>query len=491
MAAPPEGAMCHVATPVSPTGVAFLYASAEVSAVASPPTQLARDGTLRGKKLGPAVGARPPYHPHGAARDLMRNHDREVLLAGPSGTGKSMGCLQKLDLAASQKPCRCAIVRKLRTALTQAAMVTFREKVLPPPPNAVWFHHEDQEFRYPNGSRVVVAGLDDPRKVLSTDFDLIYVQEATELEEQDWLILLTRLRNNALSYQQLLADCNPSYPNHWLKQRVDAGQITMLESRHEDNPQLFDHETKAYTAFGTEYLKTLDSLTGYLHKRLRLGLWVAAEGMFFPEWDPEVHVVELEPDEELPSDWPRWISVDYGFAVPFCALWFARDPETREIWVYRELYASGLRDEQQADLIKARIEPGERILQLSIDPSMFNARSEQNRPSIAQVYANRGLANMTLQGIFPAQNNRRQGWAVVRRALAHDDDPPRLRIVRGACPNLVRELPALVRDPLDPEDTQQTLKGKEVSDHACDSLRYGLCAEALPPPPQAVRATFG
>jgi PBSX family phage terminase large subunit len=451
---------------------------------------LARDGTLRGRKVGPAVGARPPYEPFGAARELMRNHDREVLLSGPSGTGKSMSCLQKLDLAASQKPIRAAIVRKLRTALTQAAMVTFKEKVLPPPPNAIWFHHEDQEYRYPNGSRVVVAGLDDPRKILSTDFDLIYVQEATELEEQDWLILLTRLRNNALSYQQILADCNPSYPNHWLKVRADEGLITLLESRHEDNPQLFDHATGAYTTFGKEYLKTLDSLKGYLHKRLRIGLWVAAEGMMFPEWDPELHVVELEPGEELPRDWPRWVAVDYGFAVPFCALWFARDPETREIWCYREVYGSGFRDEQQAELIKQRM-GDERTLQLVLDPSMFNLRSEQNRPSIAQVYAQHGLATRVTQGIWPAQNNRKQGWAILRRSLAHDEGPPRLRIVRDACPNLVRELPALVRDPLDPEDTQQTFKSKEVSDHAVDALRYGLACEALPAPASAIRAMFG
>jgi phage terminase large subunit len=419
----------------------------------------------------------------------MGCRDREVLLSGPSGTGKSMACLQKIDLAASQTPMRAAIVRKLRTALTQAALVTFNEKVLPPPPNAVWFHHESQEYRYPNGSRVVVAGLDDPQKILSTDFDLIYVQEATEVEERDWQILVTRLRNNQLSYQQILADCNPSYPNHWLKLRCDAGQTTMLGSHHEDNPQLYDHAAAAWTPFGLEYLKTLDSLSGYLHKRLRLGLWVAAEGMFYPEWDPEQHLVDAF---DIPADWPRWISVDYGFAVPFCALWLTRDPETRAVYVYGEAYGSGLRDEQQADVIKRRTadEPG-KILQIVLDPSMFNPRTEQKRPSIAQVYADRGLARLCSQGIFPGQNARKQGWAILRRALAHDEGPPRLRLLRGRCPNLERELPALVRDPLDPEDTLQTIRTKEVSDHAVDALRYGLCTEALPAPPPAIRATFG
>lgn len=449
---------------------------------------VARDGTNRGiKQVGPDLDGRQPYQPHGAARELMRCRDREVLLSGPSGTGKSMACLQKIDLAASLVPCRAAIVRKVRTALTQAALVTFTEKVLPPPPNAVWFHHEDQEFRYPNGSRVVVAGLDDPRKVLSTDFDLIYVQEATELDDQDWGILLTRLRNNRLSYQQILADCNPSYPNHWLKLRCDEGLTTLLESKHEDNPQLYDHAKHAWTEFGTVYLKTLDALQGYLHKRLRLGLWVAAEGMFFPEWDPELHVTRSDP---IPEDWARWVAVDYGFAVPFCALWFARDPDSRRIWVYRELYAAGIRDEQQADLIKRHSED-ERILQIVCDPSMFNARTEQKRPSIAQVYADRGLAQLAVQGIYPGQNNRRQGWAIVRRALAHDEADARLQIVKGSCPNLERELPALVRDPLDPEDSQQMVRGRYVSDHACDALRYGLCTEALPAIPPPTRAIFG
>ena len=139
----------------------------------------------------------------------------------------------------------------------------------------------------------------------------------------------------------------------------------MLESQHEDNPQLFNHETREWTQFGTEYLKTLDSLTGYLYQRLRLGQWVAAEGMFFPEFSPDEHYVE---PFEIPKDWPRWVGVDYGFAVPFCALWLARDPDSREIYVYREAYGAGLRDEQQADLIKERSK-GERILQIVADPS--------------------------------------------------------------------------------------------------------------------------
>jgi len=395
----------------------------------------------------------------------MRCTAREVLLAGPAGTGKSRACLEKLNLVCMQLPVRCAIVRKTRKSITQSSMVTLETKVLPQP-NAVLFHTGDQEYRYPSGARIVLAGLDDAERLASTEFDLIYVNEATELEAEDWGMLLRGLRNGVLGYQQIIADCNPSSPDHWLKKRCDSGATILLESKHSDNPSLTE-----------EYMKALDSLTGWQYQRLRLGLWVAAEGMYFTEWDPSVHVVA---DFTIPDEWPRWLSVDYGFAAPFCCLWYAREPETRTIYVYRELYAAGVRDEQQAESIVNAT--GDEVLALRIlDPSMFNARTEQMRPSIAHVYAEHGV-----WPVYPGMNSRKQGWAIVRRALSHSSGPPRLRVLGGRAPNLCRTLPTLVHDPLDPEDVADALGGQKTEDHAPDALRYGLCAEAQPPQPTLV-----
>jgi phage terminase large subunit len=421
-----------------------------------------------------------PYQPFGAALDLFRSRSREVLLAGPAGTGKSRACLEKLNLIAMQKPIRGAIVRKTRRSLTQSAMITFETKVLPNP-NSVTFHTGDQEYRYPSGATIMVAGLDDADKIGSTEFDLVYVQEATELEEDDWGMLLRGLRNNQLSYQQLIADCNPSTPDHWLKQRCERGDCQLLESRHEDNPTLYTQG--AWTEFGLEYMKGLDSLQGYLYQRLRQGLWVAAEGMYFTDWDPKVHIVE---PFEIPEHWPKWLAVDYGFAAPWCTLWFTREPETRTVFIYREAYAAGLRDEQQAQRI-VHLTGEERLLLRILDPSMFNLRTEQQRPSIAAVYAAHGV-----YPIYPGMNNRKQGWAIVRRALAHDAGAARLRILGGAAPNLVRTLPTMVVDPLDPEDLADKIRNTKTEDHAVDALRYGLAAEAQPPKPtQATTLRFG
>lgn len=419
-----------------------------------------------------AEAPRPVYRPRGRIRDLWAFRGREVLVAGPAGTGKSRGALEKLDNCARLYPrMRGLIARKLRTTLTQTALVTFNEKVLNEGDAERWFHHGDQEYRYPNGSVIAVSGLDDPERVKSSDYDLVYVQEATELEEDDWAMLLRGLRNNVMPYQQIMADCNPAGPDHWLKRRCTTGACTLLESQHTDNPALWDAGRSDWTPFGLEYMNTLDSLTGYLKRRLRFGEWVAAEGMYFTEFSQELHTCE---PFDVPAHWPRWTGIDWGWAAPWVVLWFARDPETKRIYVYREFSRPGIRDDMQAKYI-ARASQGERVLWNVADPSMFNPRSESNRPAIATVYAQNGVP------LVPALNNRLAGWQRVRRALAGKE--PELQLMRGRCPILIARIPEQVCDPLDPEDLADKIRTKKTPDDEVDALRYGLMHEGQPRKP--------
>ncbi len=398
-----------------------------------------------------------PFVPHGAARELFVSRDRELVIEGPADTGKSRACLEKLHIAATKYPgMRGAMVRKTRNSLRTTAQVTYERWVCPDGASRIW---NDEEYRYPNGSRLYLLGMDNPDKVKSMELDMAYVQEASELEEEDWEILTTRVtgRGAVMPYQQIIADMNPVNPDFWLYQREARGSVRFLQSRHEDNPTMTP-----------ERLAPLDALTGYRLKRLRLGLRVAAEGMYFEEWNPDLHVVDIF---DIPSDWTRWVAIDWGFADPFCALWFARDSTTRKIYVYREIYARGLREDEQAEAILAA-NKNERIARYVADPSMWNERSESKRPSIASIYRECGLP------IQPAGNSRVSGWQIVRRTLS--SDTPRLQILRSRAPNLVRILPAMVHDPLDSEDLADKVGGVKTEDHPADTLRYGLVAEAQP-----------
>src|ERR1700738_4641358 len=73
-----------------------------------------------------------PYQPFGNARVAWRSAGGEILLCGPAGTGKSRVLLEKLHFCADKYAgMRGLIVRKTRESITQTAMVTFEEKVLP------------------------------------------------------------------------------------------------------------------------------------------------------------------------------------------------------------------------------------------------------------------------------------------------------------------------------------------------------------------------
>ena len=190
-----------------------------------------------------------------------------MLIEGPAGTGKSRAALEKLHAAALKHPgMRGAILRKTRKSLTQSAMVTFEQKVIAPADGVQW-RSTSEEYRYHNGSVLVVGGLDDTQKVMSSEYDLIYVQEATETTEHDWEMLATRLRNGVMPHQQLIADCNPGAPTHWLNQRCNKGLTTRLLSRHEDNPSISD-----------EYLNRLRALSGVRRARLYEGRWARTDG---------------------------------------------------------------------------------------------------------------------------------------------------------------------------------------------------------------------
>ncbi|HKN42971.1 MAG TPA: phage terminase large subunit, partial [Propionibacteriaceae bacterium] len=290
-----------------------------------------------------AVATEHSYWPRGASKALFDGpHGKapQVVLSGPAGTGKSRACLEKLHLMCLANPgMRGLMVRKTQISLTSTALVTFREHVARESlasGDCVWYSGSPQEsaqYRYRNGSLIVVGGMDKATRIMSSEYDVIYVQEAIELTENDWEALSTRLRHGKVSFQQLLADTNPDVPTHWLKQRANSGRTVMLESRHEDNPIYFDDEGRL-THSGSAYMDVLDNLTGPRKARLRDGLWVAAEGIIYEAWDPATHLLDRF---DIPADWPRYWAVDFGYTNPFVLQRWALDPDGR-LYLYAEQY---------------------------------------------------------------------------------------------------------------------------------------------------------
>lgn len=414
------------------------------------------------------------YAPRGAALQLFRRRDPELLLSGPAGTGKSRACLEKLHLVCGKYPrARALIVRKTRTSLTESAMVTYERHVLDPGDEVRWYD-KSQEYRYPNGSVIVVAGLDKASRVMSSEYDLAYVQEATELPEPDWEALTTRLRNGVLPYQQLIADCNPDAPYHWLRLRAASGKLVMLESRHEDNPALWDAALGQWTEYGARYVERLDALTGVRYLRLRKGVWASAEGLVYEGWDRSLHLLDAVPaagrldPAGIPLDWPRYWVVDFGFTHPFVWQAWCTDPDGR-LYRYREIYRTQrLVEDHARDILAAtRGEPRPRALICDHD-------AEDRRT------LERHLEMLTTAAYKPVSPGIQ---AVAARLRPAGDGRPRLFYLLGA---LLYRDPLLVEAKL-PACTEQEVEGYvwnlgggrkmgeepvKLHDHGMDCTRY-------------------
>ncbi len=273
-------------------------------------------------------------------------------------TGKTFGIMYVLHcLLSMYSGTKWLVARKRHVDLVGSALATFRESVLDERENVHFFSGNKERpaaYEYPNGSLMVVNGLDRPGKVKSMDFDGMYICEATDCDLEDiemCHIRLARRKDSRLPrrFQKLLMDFNPSFPDHFLNLRMNSGLTHRLNSRHEDNPFLYDAVKQDWTEAGYRYIAELETLTGVRLSRYRYGIWAAAEGTVYEDsWDRARNVIDRFP---IPKEWPREMVVDFGYTNPFCCKWYAIDGDGRA-YVYREIYMTKRLVEDHAKTIK-------------------------------------------------------------------------------------------------------------------------------------------
>ena len=411
---------------------------------------------------------------YGQNSDFYDYDGFEAVLSGPYETGKTITALQKFHQFAIDNPgSNNLMVRKVYKDLRYSAVRTYEDKILvesPDMPNAgvkKYGGKMPQMYTYPNGSTIVVAGLDNPGKALSAEYDAIYINQMEELTLNDYEMLTPRATGRAghTDNPQLFGDCNPGPPTHWIRGRPE---LKMFESRHEDNPALFDHDTGEWTAQGVRSIGVLDALTGVRYKRGRLGLWVANTGQVYEQFIPAVHVIK---PFDLPHDWNRYRAIDFGYTNPFVCQWWAEDHDGR-LYMYREIYMTQRTVKVHSGDIK-RWTGNERILRSPADHDAED-RATLDENGIGTENAVKDIS----RGI----------QAVQERLKIQGDGKPRLFVFKDA----LVEPDQTLRERYKPVSTEQEFteyiwpeskdgkSDKEVpiddNNHGMDALRYMVMA---------------
>ena len=271
----------------------------------------------------------PKFYP-----SLLDYSNRWEFWVGSAGSGKSYFITQKLIIRCCREPIRVLVCRRYGTTLRNSCFALFKEvltkwKLI----EYVKIKETDMSITFPNGSQIIMVGLDTEEKLLSlTNISTVWVEEAYEVEKSKIEQLNLRMRGAAIN-QQILLSWNPISKNHWLYEYSVENPPTnsvFIHSTFRDNPFL-----------NAEYIHALEEMevrNPAKYKVYGLGEWgVDTEGLVITNWRREV----FDPMELAAKGYEHRAGCDLGWIDKTAVIDTLYDRENKIIYVFNEFYKSG------------------------------------------------------------------------------------------------------------------------------------------------------
>ena len=426
----------------------------------------------------------------GPQTEFLAASEQEVLYGGAAGGGKSFGLLADPMRYFHNPNFNGLILRRTNDELRE--LIWKSQELYPKAfPGAKWAEKKSQ-WTLPSGAKLWLTYLereDDVIRYQGFAFSYIAFDELTQHPTPfacDYM--RSRLRTTDPDLPIFMrATTNPGGAGHgWVKRMfidpapanqafvatdLNSGEPLEYPEGHEKAGQpLFSRRfipasltDNPYLMEGGQYEANLLSLPENQRRQLLEGDWAVADGAAFPEFRQSVHVVE---PFDIPDNWVRFRSADYGYSSWSAVHWYAIDPAFETLIVYRELYLS---KHTGKDLGRAVLdaEMGDSIKFGILDSSCWHNRG-QIGPSIAE--------EMITMGCRWRPSDRTAGARVAGKNQLHerlkvDEDTGHPGIVFfNTCRQIIADLPVIPSCPKGSDDIDQ----RYASDHTYDSLRYGL-----------------
>jgi len=426
----------------------------------------------------------------GPQTEFLAANEREVLYGGAAGGGKSYGLLADPMRYFSNPNFNGLILRRSNDELRE--LIWKSQELYPKAFKGAKWGEKKSQWTFPSGAKLWLTYLERDQDVLRYQgqaFSYIAFDELTQYPTPfAWNYLRSRLRTTDPTLPIFMrATTNPGGSGHgWVKRAfidpapantkfvakdIDSGEDLVYPAGHDkageplfyrrfipaslvDNPYLME---------GGQYEANLLSLPEMQRRQLLDGDWAVADGAAFSEFRSNVHVIK---PYDIPTDWIRFRSCDYGYSSFSAVHWFAIDPSYGTLINYRELYLSKHTGRDLSKAVK-EAEGGERIQYGVLDSSCWHNRG-QIGPSIAE--------EMISEGTRWRPSDRTNGARVAGKNRLHEvlkvdeyTDVPGIQFF-DTCRQIIADLPIIPSDPRGSDD----IDPRYATDHAYDSVRYAV-----------------
>ena len=437
--------------------------------------------------------------PNAKQRLMLEANTKHIGFGGARGGGKSWAVRTKAKLMALRYAgIKILIVRRTYPELMNNHIQILRDELR----GIARYNGQDKVLRFCNGSSVkfgYCSGDNDLGQYQGTEYDVIFLDEATQLSEWQMKQISACLRGANSFPKRIYYTCNPGGQGHsyikriFIEKKYEAGEVpedyTFIQSLVTDNVALM--------AAQPDYVQQLEALPAKLRKAWLEGDWDIFEGQFFEDFriTPDLQAcakagVDIEDAKrrglwthviqpfDIPVGWKIFRSFDWGYSKPFACQWWAVDFDGR-IYLILELYGctkepnEGLKWTPDEVFGKIReIEDTHPYLKGKpidgvADPAIF---SENGGVSIAET------AEKYRVYFAPGDNQRIPGWMQCHYRLMFDKNGLPMMYVFDTCKAFIRTIPLMVYDEHKPEDLDT-----ELEDHESDAWRYAAMSRPIKP----------
>ncbi len=410
---------------------------------------------------------------------FLKANTKHIAFGGARGGGKSWSVRTKAKLLALRyHGIKILIVRRTYPELINNHINILRSELI----GIARYNDKDKVLKFGNGSTInfqYCAKDGDLDRMQGTEYDVIFLDEATQLSEYQMKTITACLRGVNDFPKRVYYTCNPGGQGHQYIKRI------FIEKRYEEGEDPKDYsfiqslvtDNKVLMESQPDYIKQLEALPPKLREAWLYGSWDVYEGQFFEEFaDRPDHYLDrqythvIEPFE-IPDNWTIFRCFDWGYNHPFACEYFAMDtdgilynilefygctktPNEGLKWIPSKVFSEMRKIETEHRWLK-----GKNIIGVA-DPAIWNAEYGESIAETASKY-----------GIYfsKGDHERLAGWMQMHYRLAFDDNGYPMMYIFKNCKGTIRTIPLLMYDEHKPEDV-----ATEGEDHIADAIRY-LC----------------